>query len=221
MGQYYAPVSIDTMQYLYSHDFDNGLKLMEHSYIGNSLMEAAERLLSPNGAWHRTHLVWAGDYMDEGLFLPEGVTMEDDDDGEPFVPTLYTYVRENGKNPVGTSVDYNEPYDIRKAKAKEASEKFLKTLPEAGKILVNWTKGEYLDLENEKPFEIHNGVFWTIHPLSILTCSGNGRGGGDFRGTLKDKDGFSIVGSWAGDEISMEHEPPEGLELLEPLNIQE
>ena len=34
MGQYYMPTLIDdngTISILYSHDYDNGLKLMEHS----------------------------------------------------------------------------------------------------------------------------------------------------------------------------------------------
>ena len=39
---------------------------------------------------------------------------------------------------------------------------------------------------------------WQIHPLPLLTCDGNGRGGGDFRGESK------LVGSWARDIISVE-----------------
>ena len=38
MGQYYMPTLIaedGTVSTLYSHQYDNGLKLMEHSYIGN------------------------------------------------------------------------------------------------------------------------------------------------------------------------------------------
>lgn len=217
MGQYYKPTNVDKMEYLYSHDFDNGLKLMEHSYIGNNFVGAVERLLSPKGNWHRCHLVWAGDYMDEGLFLPEGVVCEDGD-GKKYVPNLYGYTEENGKNASGHESDWNEEYDVRRAKADKATKIFAMTLPKAGTILVNWTKGVYLDLTKEEPFENYNGNDWTIHPLPILTCSGNGRGGGDFH---TDNDNEELVGSWAGDEISIEYEAPEGLEQLEPMNFRE
>jgi hypothetical protein len=208
MGQYYKPVNLDTMEYLYSHDFDNGLKLMEHSYIGNNFVGAVERLLSPEGPWHRCRLVWAGDYADEGEFLPEGATMNDDD-GKPFTPNVYQYAKKNISG-FECDDDWNAPYEVRQAKAKKATEKFLSGLPEAGTILVNWTKKVCLDLTKEK-----NDTDWIIHPLSLLTCSGNGRGGGDYRG---DSD---VVGTWAGDEISMEHEVPEGIELIDPINIEE
>ena len=39
---------------------------------------------------------------------------------------------------------------------------------------------------------------WQIHPLPLLTCEGNGRGGGDFRGVS------DLVGSWSRDIISAE-----------------
>jgi len=37
---------------------------MEHSYIDNSLLETVEYLISPQGLYHKTQLVWAGDYAD-------------------------------------------------------------------------------------------------------------------------------------------------------------
>ena len=43
MGQYYHPTMIDeagNITWVYTHDYHNGLKLMEHSYIGNSVMNA-------------------------------------------------------------------------------------------------------------------------------------------------------------------------------------
>jgi hypothetical protein len=64
MGQYYKPVSLDLKEYLYSHDYDSGLKLMEHSYIGNSFVSAVENLLIPGGRWHKHKIVWAGDYAE-------------------------------------------------------------------------------------------------------------------------------------------------------------
>jgi len=47
------------------------LKLMEESYVGNDFMEKVERLLSKGGKWHASKLVWAGDYMDAGIYITE------------------------------------------------------------------------------------------------------------------------------------------------------
>ena len=44
-----------------------------------------------------------------------------------------------------------------------------------------------------------------IHPLPLLTSVGNGRGGGDYRGTLQDE-----VGTWAGDLIETQDVKPNG-----------
>lgn len=59
----------------------------------------------------------------------------------------------------------------------------------AHRYLVNHTKKFCIDLNLEK----------TIHPLPLLVSSGNGRGGGDYRGS-----DMQLVGSWCGDEISIE-----------------
>lgn len=69
MGQYYKPINVENKQWLYNHEYDNGLKLMEHSYIGNDVMNAVESLLIPGGAWYKTPVVWAGDYADAELAL--------------------------------------------------------------------------------------------------------------------------------------------------------
>ena len=71
MGQYYKAVLghmqdnpepdrsafvIDT--YVHPHDFNNGLKLMEHSYVGNEVLNRVEKEI----AHKPTNVVWAGDY---------------------------------------------------------------------------------------------------------------------------------------------------------------
>jgi len=43
-----------------------------------------------------------------------------------------------------------------------------------------------------------------LHPLSLLTAEGNGRGGGDYDGP-----NMEMVGTWARDVISMENEAPD------------
>lgn len=73
MGQYYTPVFMDNQGEictLYAHDFDNGLKLMEHSYIGNDFVNAALILLLNKPS----SVAWIGDYSDnpyEGLLCGE------------------------------------------------------------------------------------------------------------------------------------------------------
>jgi hypothetical protein len=64
--------------------------------------------------------------------------------------------------------------------------------------IVNHTKKVYIK-KNEKNYDIYD-----IHPLSLLTAEGNGRGGGDYNGPNMD-----IVGTWARDVISMENEAPD------------
>ena len=46
------------------HAYDNGYKLVEHSYIGNNFMEAVESLICPTGMFYKSRIVWAGDYGD-------------------------------------------------------------------------------------------------------------------------------------------------------------
>lgn len=79
MGQYYKPINTDKKEWLYSHSYKSrfkrddgkiiffgvGLKLMEHSYVGNKLTEAVKGLLVEGGSWYKNHIVWAGDYADD------------------------------------------------------------------------------------------------------------------------------------------------------------
>lgn len=62
MGQYYTPYvqrgrKIKTY---YSHRYGNGLKLMEHSYIGNNFVNAVCNEIFDAPA----HVVWCGDYAE-------------------------------------------------------------------------------------------------------------------------------------------------------------
>jgi hypothetical protein len=46
------------------HAYNNGYKLIEHSYVGNHFMEAVESLICPTGMFYKSRVVWAGDYGD-------------------------------------------------------------------------------------------------------------------------------------------------------------
>ena len=69
MGQYYMPVIKrgNKLRRVYSHDFDNGLKLTEHSYVGNDFVNVVANNLVDNPA----NLYWVGDYAEEADFISE------------------------------------------------------------------------------------------------------------------------------------------------------
>lgn len=83
-----------------------------------------------------------------------------------------------------------------------------------GKYLVNHSKKEYLDgtkyfveCAEKEDDENNEEVKWCLHPLSLLTATGNGRGGGDYHGINK-----NFVGIWCMDELSIEDHIPSGYE---------
>jgi hypothetical protein len=66
------------------------------------------------------------------------------------------------------------------------------------RYIINHTKKEYVDKTKSN-----------YHPLPLLTCEGNGRGGGDYYGSGIDKIGF-----WARDVISSEKGKPDDYKEL-------
>lgn len=94
MGQYFRAVIghkeddkfvIDS--YLASYDYnDNGAKLMEHSYIGNSFVSAVENLLSNSTG---KCLVWAGDYAKEEADTGKTLYMMCVDDNYPRIKGIH------------------------------------------------------------------------------------------------------------------------------------
>lgn len=187
MGQYYKPVSLDSEEWIYSHEYDSGLKLMEHSWRPNPFVNAVVNLLAPGGEWYKDKIVWAGDYGDDGLFLdnrePKSYIAEHND--EEYEYNLYGYAD-----------DYFE-------KIKPAPGNYNPEL----RYLCNHDLGEFVDLE-----ECPDIDGWIVHPLPLLTSNGNGRGGGDYR----HHHGEEYVGSWAGNHISMECDYPDGYEEIYP-----
>lgn len=72
MGQYYLTIFLapegtaangeHIRAFMYAHNYGSGVKLMEHSWLTSKFMGAVEHALSPEGAFYKTRLVWAGDY---------------------------------------------------------------------------------------------------------------------------------------------------------------
>ena len=169
MGQYYKPSSLDKKEHVYSHDYHNGLKLMEHSWVGNNFVMAVESLIAKGGRWFGDRIVWAGDYADaEEPKTPHAKYPE-------HMLNLYDLVEENKINPEVPKREY--------------------------RYLVNLDTKEFVTIskspvtERYKDPETGKVTLFKIHPLPLLTCEGNGRGGGDYHGESP------LIGKWARQRV--------------------
>ena len=208
MGQYYMPTLIakdGTISTLYSHDYDNGLKLMEHSYIGNNFVNAVCTQIWKNPM----KVAWIGDYSNipwEGTYTKH-ISRDD------FEEIYYKIWRNE-----------QEPFRIH------PKPRGYLTMKKRRRYLINHTTKEYVDLESYiEENKWHKKSEWRtyannrvinnktyeydacIHPLPLLTACGNGRGGGDYRDCFSD---YEKVGSWAFCEIELTRVKPKGYNLV-------
>ncbi len=213
MGQYYHPTIMGkrygVQGYLYSWDYRNGMKLMEHSYLGNDFVNAVLRKIDHQPM----RIAWMGDYADEPY--PE----DDEKDREPYQKKLpkadflriwrsvYGWI-DNGaeRKPTARKI-HPEPLE-----GFDSPDRF------DGWYLINHSANEYVDLGK---FQKENGWVesWTdrdgqkvsywmdVHPLPLLTACGNGRGGGDYYEKYPD---FDLVGIWSFDLIEFADYKPVG-----------
>jgi hypothetical protein len=169
MGQYYYPVVLSAdgkiVVWMCAHNYRNGLKLLEHSYLENNFVSTFEFGLSPEGPHHKSRVVWAGDYADN----------EPDQE-----KNLYRMCDE---------------YTMIMPQEKDTT---------MYRYIINHSKKQFVDKMVCKSGEEE----MKYHPLPLLTCEGNGRGGGDYRGDSP------LIGSWARDIISVEEVKPEGFDEL-------
>ena len=100
------------------------------------------------------------------------------------------------KNKFVWAGDYADEEESGNNLYNDAKEIKLNDYPEesSGRYIVNHTKKEYVD----KDIVPEDEEGWKVHPLPLLTCEGNGRGGGDYR------EENEFIGIWARDEISIE-----------------
>lgn len=191
MGQYYKPCILadkteeteneKVIGWMLSHNYDNGLKLMEHSWMRNRFVNTFEKLLSSNGGYAKKRVVWAGDYADDenGIIDQEGGGVN-----------LYQLCEDNTEL---------KPKEVKRSYYRYILNHTTKQFVDKTKVPTNyWT-----DEKGKKwPF--------AVHPLPLLTCEGNGRGGGDYHG-----DDIENVGIWARHSISVSSKIPWGfIELV-------
>lgn len=202
MGQYYYPTILRKnnkrfySEEFYSHDYDSGLKLTEHSYCGNHFVETVMAQLLNNPG----RLAWIGDYHEEGDFaelnpgLPKSIEKR-----------FYKHYESEHDYCAGKHVShYSKPEEVKERQ---------------GRFILNHDKKCYIDMEK---YEKDNLTFGEdddqcFHPIPLLTAVGNGRGGGDFSGV-----GEEDVGSWAGDLLEVRNAKPKGYRnVTEDIQFQE
>jgi len=195
MGQYYYPTILREKnkrfysQAYFSHDYDNGLKLTEHSYCGNNFVETVMSQLLNNPG----RVAWIGDYHEKGDFAKLNPDLPDILE-KRFYEHDKCFCRKGDEHYVtGKHVRYYaQPEEVKERK---------------GRFILNHDKQCYIDMEEYEKVAPHANDWddFPFHPIPLLTAVGNGRGGGDFSG-----DGEEDIGCWAGDLLEVQCARPNG-----------
>ena len=166
-----------------------GLKLLEHSWYGNDLVNGILERIEGRPA----RIAWVGDYADAESYFREV-------DG--YTPEVYEKVwghsGESGCLP-------DMPFPAMPGDHPNG-------------CLVNHSKGLFIDLSayRDAAKAKSDGRWWCVHPLPLLTAIGNGRGGGDYfqwnclTGACGNAKNSDMVGSWAMDLIEYTPGKPDG-----------
>lgn len=182
MGQYYEMINVDKNVKI-EHNFDKigGMKLMEHSYIGNNLDLYTRKNLADK--WFGDVVMHVGDYANK------------DDGSAHKAYKKYKNILKNSEHM--PSIPCKE-YDLTITFKKKVF---------AYPIVANLDKKQYLDYSKCLPNEItiyleDNGIALIsclcVSPLLLLTAVGNGLGGGDYGCECPKAD---LIGTWAGDHL--------------------
>lgn len=198
MGQYYHPVILKNdkktiVGYVYTHDYACGLKLMEHSYIHNPVVNVVLNYLKENGGGR---VVWAGDYADaEPVKMPKEQAKEIWRNMVANNQTETSFAEFWAKSPEVFKRDENGELagDNLYTKAEKKPKLEASANDTEIRFLINTDKMQFVDLWDVPYVDGHR-----VHPLPLLTAEGNGRGGGDYTGLS-----MNLVGTWARDNITV------------------
>ena len=175
---------------------------MEHSWMKNPFVRFVEKqlMITPK------RLVWAGDYADNedpSTLSPIEIKLLSDETCEYSNSKV---IKDKGVNLYTLAEIVGKLTHDENVKDKYKHE-YKEVAPLNARYLINHDKKQFVD-KTKTP---KDGDGWQIHPLPLLTCEGNGRGGGDFRGDSP------LVGLWARDKISVatrKSDIPKGFEEL-------
>ena len=187
MGQYFNPIIKEGNGRLVAfnrHVIENGIetrtpaKLTEHSWFLNDFVNAiCEKIyLSPK----TFRVIWMGDYARDYANEPEKTNN---------LPKqkLFSYYQKCWQKDAIRHTVYTTEFTLFDL------------------FLVNHTKKVFFDcnayFQNSVMKTKRNGD-WCMHPLPILTCIGNGLGGGDYT-HHKLGSTTELIGTWAWDEIDI------------------
>lgn len=232
MGQYYTPMLLSeqggkAVGCFYSHDYDNGLKLMEHSYLRNDLVNAviAKAMSIPKPVT----IVWLGDYAElneDVLPLKEHRAFDPANNVGKY---HRDYVRMFDKikrlevgprykiMPDDTDVVDKLPYANDVVFYDFLTHQKL-SLREYRKNVIAFRESSGYEPEKHGYYKIDELI---VHPLPLLTSLGNGKGGGDYAGT-----NMEWVGAWALHPIGVVYasgfpDPGEGWEDISGVVFEE
>ncbi len=224
MGQYYLPIILKddwkeqeqpVMATVKCYDYNNGAKLMEHSYVHNGFVGAAMRMIDLFDKDKKgVKFAWVGDYADrkDTSVYPLQTIKKEREDGSIYYDTEGGVdLHEMGYAWMCNDDEKNERDSDQYAELKSQ----IKTHElYQYRYIINWTKREFVAVPKFKKDS------WIIHPLPILTADGNGRGGGDYHVENQDgteKENAKFVGTWAYDRISVTNDKRdcEGLKKLD------
>ena len=204
MGQYYMPLVVknNKISTFYSHDYNNGLKLMEHSYVGNRFVNAVLTAIRGN----RARIAWIGDYSDNPYKDAYSEKLSHDKFMRYYNDTWGRYKDKYKITP--------EAEDVMNMESKgfliNHSQKIYIDMAEY--ISANKWHEEY-DAYNRQTGNVeHRSYDMCVNPLPLLTACGNDRGGGDYHSSRPD---YDKVGTWAFDVIEYAENAeqlPEGYE---------
>lgn len=193
MGQYYRPIWLSEdhkpLAWIYSHD----VKSKHTTFDGKSTYMGGEGLKLMEHSYLNNPLVG----IVENLMMP----------GSKFYKSPLVWAGDYADHEPGNNQAlYGMAEDRDKIDVTGLPRKVGKTF----RYILNWDLKQYVDKEDLKK----DPDGFTIHPLPLLTCEGNGQDGGDFRGHSK------LVGSWARHHISIETKVPEGFVELKPVFVE-
>lgn len=126
-----------------------------------------------------SRLIWCGDYAEDDELLNENSSAD-----QNSYPTTSFIWDGDGEGLTSTEFTIDNLY------------------------LCNHDTKEYIDLNEYKQKSIDKDD-WCLHPLSLLTAVGNGKGGGDYHECHPN---FDEIGIWRWCLISLEETIPEGYE---------